>query len=238
MKNNRDIVVAIHQPNFFPWLGYFDKVNRSDVFIFFDHIQRPRGKSWLSRVKVNSSYGVKWLTIPIKKTGKSIERIFEATILDARKGYSDILNKITNYYRLAPFFKDIIEYLRQFYPQTDSLSKYNQEVIKRIAADLGIENEFLSSSSKKKLVDSKLIRTEMIVETCKEFGLRNYLTGNYAFETFIEKKLFYKNDIIIRTQDFVHPEYEQLNTKEFIPGLSIIDALMNIGFEGVKKLLN
>ncbi|MBU4273943.1 MAG: WbqC family protein [Planctomycetes bacterium] len=65
--------IAIHQPNFFPWLGYFHRVSRVERWVFFDHVQVPRGKSWVSRNRILLAGTPAWLTIPIEKGGEDFQ---------------------------------------------------------------------------------------------------------------------------------------------------------------------
>ncbi len=72
------VVVAIHQPNFLPWLGYFDKVAKSDVFVFLDSVQAPKtGGSWLNRVRLAMNGEARWVTAPIDRTFHGVKRVHE-----------------------------------------------------------------------------------------------------------------------------------------------------------------
>ncbi len=71
------MICAIHQPNFFPWLGYFDKINRADVFVFLDDVAYPKSGSgmgsWCNRVKLSIQNQSKWVSCPVKReTGQQI----------------------------------------------------------------------------------------------------------------------------------------------------------------------
>ncbi len=231
------MLFTIHQPNFLPWLGYFDKVNKADVFIFYDHVQRTRGKSWTSRVKANCNGSEKWLTLPIDKSGNRIQRICESEIKESRSNFELILGKLNNYYQNATYLKETIGFLEDLNPKSELIADFNILFTKQLSKKLGIKTIFYKSSDQEQLMGSPALRNEMIIETCKVFNIASYLSGDGAGD-FLDKKMFIENGIDIQFQNFKHPSYSQLNSEKFIPGLSIIDALMNIGFSGTAKLLN
>ena len=74
------MIISIHQPNYIPWIGYFEKIFLSDIFIFFDNVQMPKNKSFVSRSKLVNQNNAFWLTIPVKKKG--LKTIAEAEIVN------------------------------------------------------------------------------------------------------------------------------------------------------------
>ena len=63
-----DVIVGVHQPNFFPWFGYFLKITRSDKFVYLDDAQISNSRSYINRTYINIKGQAKWLTVPIKRT--------------------------------------------------------------------------------------------------------------------------------------------------------------------------
>ena len=227
---------AIMQPNLFPWLGYFDRIWRSDAYIFFDHVQRPRGKNWVQRVKVMCGPEAKWLTIPIQKSGHSVERLSEARISEPGPSQAQLLEKLHNWYKGAPKFDETMEFMRSFENTETSLARYNADFIAKTSAALDLDNEFYFSSEKEILMNSELRETDMILATAEQFEVGRYLSGSGCLD-FLEVDRFAEENIQISLQYYPAPSYPQFGQSEFVPGLSIIDALMNLGFDGTEKLI-
>ncbi len=226
---------AIHQPNFFPWLGYFDRIQKVDRFIFFDHVALPGGRSIVQRVRVLGPKEPVWLTLPIEKSGKLGQRICEARIRDAETSFASLLDKLRNYYRLSPYYREVIAFVETLFPKTESLSQYNGEVIESISKKLGFATEFFYSSSKPELLASESVRTEMILETCEAFGVQDYISGKGCLD-FLEVEAFGEKGVALSFQEFDHPIFKQ-QKEEFHQGLSVLDALFCLGFEGTKEAL-
>jgi hypothetical protein len=227
---------AIHQPNFFPWLGYFNKIKRVEDFVFFDTVQRPRGKSWLTRVKVLYNDQPKWLTIPINKTGRSIEFINESTIFEPAKTVQQLFNVLESYYRRHPHFNEVFDFLVTRRPETDLLSEFNEHYIIEISGRLGFDTRFHRASEKPSLVNSGLLGNDMILKTCEEFSIKSYLSGKGCLD-FFEPALYAERGIEVEFQELDFKPYPQYGVAEFQAGLSILDALFNLGFEGTDAIL-
>lgn len=98
-------VVAIHQPNFFPWLGYFAKIARSDYFVLFDDIQFPKtGGSWSNRVKLLVSGEARWVTAAIDRNYHGTRTIREMSFLAANPWREKTLKSIEANYRRHPYY--------------------------------------------------------------------------------------------------------------------------------------
>lgn len=229
------LLYTIHQPNFLPWLGFFDKVYQADCFIFFDHVQRPRGKSWLSRVKVNCLGKEKWLTLPIVKKGHSIERISETQIKHPEENFQSLQEKVKNYYRQAPYYRETANFLSEIIQSKPvTLCDFNIEFITQLSQKLGFETTFHRSSTQMSLLQSDAKQTEMIIETCQAFKVSNYLSGRGA--SFLEPERFKEVNIKLNFQNFTHPIYSQGKGQNFLAGLSIIDTLAYLGLQGTRHL--
>ena len=229
-----DKIISIHQPNFFPWIGYFDKIIRSDKFILLDSVSLPKkGSSWTNRVQLN--LGKKsWVTASVDKKGSKNAIIVNTNFKDFY--WQTKLNKsLYQFYSKHPFFIETMNIFEDliFY-QEKNLSKFNTYAIKKILENLEINTTQLFTSSELNQPGSS---NELLVNLIKKVDGNIYLCGDGA-AGYQDDNLFYDSNIKINYQCFNHPKYNQIGCSDFIPGLSIIDCLMNIGWEGTSKLLN
>jgi hypothetical protein len=221
---------AIHQPNFFPWLGYFNKIKSVDLFVFFDNVQRQQGKSWISRVKVANNENEVWLTIPLQKSGNSIQRIHESRISEPKLFKKDLFNKIQNYYRKAPFTKEVLLFLDLYWPNTDSISIFNGKFTELISNRIGFNTKFVYCSHNNNLVFNEKTGNEIILDVCKEFEINDYLSGSGCLD-FFKPEFLEKNSIKVSFQTLDFIEYPQEGKNSFNKGMSILDLLVNVGFD-------
>jgi hypothetical protein len=228
-------IVAIHQPNFLPWPGYFHKLLSCDVFIFLDDVQLPRGKSFVKRVSVKSSYGPLWLTVPVRGRG-SIQTIKNAVIADAGSWRKKHLKTLESCYLKAPFFKEHFPAIQQIYDlDYTSLSDFNISLITNLAGNLSSPAYLVRSSSLKIQYDGSL---DHLVQLVKHVGGTRYLTGRgKGSMRHLNQAAFAREGIEVVFQTFVHPEYPQL-WGEFIPNLSMVDMIFNCGRQAQKILLS
>ncbi len=227
--------VAIHQPNFFPWLGYFDKMARSDVFIFLDHVQFPKtGGIWCNRVKMRCAGEARWVTGPIKRAFHGVAAINEVEWVDEQPWRSKLLKTLLANYSRAPFFKETMTWLEPLVLLRESnLAHYNMTVVKAIAAQIGVRHDHCTVSSA--LGCEGQASALLINLTCKVGGTC-YMCGGGA-SGYQEDQAFEHAGIALVHQNFPHPSYPQAGAADFLPGLSIVDALMNVGRDGVGALL-
>jgi len=228
-------VVAIHQPNFFPWLGYFDKVKRADLFIIMDNVQFPKtGGTWVNRVKLLVNGQPDWITMPIVRAYHGTRRICEMQINNTTPWRAKLLNTIRMNYGRAPFFKEVFPFLMEIVDSpTDSLAEYNIAAIQVLVSALGLDLSKLILGS---TLDVKGEATDLLIAMTKAVGGTAYLCGGGA-GGYQDDQKFTQAGVELIYQGFRHPVYSQFNMKEFISGLSIIDAFMNCGLDKMRDLL-
>ncbi len=230
-----EYIVCIHQPNFFPWLGFFDKIARSDCLILLDHVQLPKsGGTWTNRVKLLFINGeAKWVTVPIIRTGHSYQQINQIKIHNESKWQGKFLKTLQRNYSRAPYYHEVSTFLLPlFLKKTDTLSEFNCNSIVAILGELKFSTRCILSSNLAVHGSSN----EMLIALVKSVDGTTYLCGDGA-GGYIDEKAFSDWGINLVYQKFQHPVYPQKGADAFQPGLSIIDALMNVGFEGVRTLL-
>ncbi len=234
------MIAAIHQPNFMPWVGYFHKISQVDEMIFFDSVAISNGKTWTSRCKILLHGTEHWLTLPVLKAGRGGQRICDVQLVDFAQNWHETLTTIRHAYHRAPFFDDIFPFLVSFKTENfQLLSDFNCFFIESVAHNLGFTHvRFHRSSSKQVLMDTSDLKTDYVVLTCKAFNVKNYLSGKGNSVGFLELEKFEKAGIQIDFQDFMHPIYNQPQTNgQFVNGLSILDMLMQLGWEGTSAAL-
>lgn len=230
-----DRVVAIHQPNFFPWLGYFNKLARSDVFIVLDNVQFPKtGGTWMNRVRIVINGRPAWLSIPVLRAYHGLRTIGEMQINNALPWRQRVLTTIQHSYARAPHFKPVFGFLAEAIANpTDNLAEFNLTAIRLAAEALGLDGAKLVLGSSLG-VDGK--STGLLVAMVKTVGGTAYLCGGGA-DGYQDDAKFPEAGLELVYQHFQHPVYPQTNTDTFTPGLSIIDVLMHCGFEQTRDLV-
>jgi hypothetical protein len=224
------MIITIHQPQFLPWLGYFEKVARSDIFVLLDDVQFKKNE-WQNRNLIKTSQGTQWLTVPTHYHFP--EKINEVKIdnnFDWRKKH---LHSFSVNYAKAKFFKEIYNEFSLIYSyKTDSLSDFNIAIVLKSLELLDIQTEIIRSS------DLQISGTsnERLISICKELKADTYLAGKGG-QNYIDESLFRASNIKLVYQDYVHPVYPQLHG-EFAGSLSVIDLFFNCGIESRDILLS
>ena len=221
--------IAIHQANYFPYPGFFHKINQADVFVIQDDVKFENRVT--NRNKIISSSGYTWINVPIKKGHKSLP-IMDVKINNEIPWGKINLKKICAGYNKAKFFhlyKDYFENL--FKKEWNSIFDLNFETIKQVLRWLDIKVEIVIESELR--VSGQ--PTERLVKVCKKLGADTYISG-IGGKRYLDEKLFEKNEITLKYQNYDPITYVQHTSKSFIPNLSIIDLLVNVGSESGKLL--
>ena len=227
--------VAIHQPNFFPWLGYFAKIASSDVFIFFDDVQFPKtGGVWSNRVKLMISGEARWVTAAIDRNYHGTRTILEMNFLSDISWREKSLKSIESNYSRHPFYNETMDTVAPLLLNPDAnIAEYNIQAITAIVHRLGLDTDKLKRSS---TLSHEGSSNELLCSLTQLVGGDTYICGGGA-EGYQDEAVFNKCGVTLSHQSFVHPVYPQRGHKDFVAGLSIIDAVMNLGWVGAQKSL-
>lgn len=223
-------VIAIHQPNFLPWLGFFHKVAKADCFVFLDDVEFSKG-SVTNRVRIILGGNPYWLTIPISDA-KNASKISELKVAptDWRSKHLRVLREA---YSKAPYLDEILPILEDIYSLVeDNLARFNFAAVERICTHLNLTASFRTSSE----LAAEGKGESKLVAIVKELGGSVYFSGNGA-KNYQSGELFSDNEISLSYSSFREHPYSQ-SAKGFMPGMSILDALFNLSAPEVMALIN
>jgi hypothetical protein len=232
-KNNlAGKVVAICQPNFMPWLGYFEMGHRADVYVMLDDVQFMK-REWANRNKIMSSSVNGWqlIVVPLKKNKQECF-INEMEIYNDGNWNEKMIKTLHHVYCKSPFYNEYIG------PIVSVLSKnwfmlvdLNVAIIRAIYEMLNIEDNIVMSSE----LDVGFKRDDKLVRLCEKLNASTYLANNGS-KPYINNSKFFKNDIGFVFQDYQHPHYFT-GKNNFQPFLSVIDLIFWNGAESLSIVL-
>lgn len=226
------ITAAILQPGYIPWLGFFDQIIRSDIFIYYDDVQFDK-HGWRNRNRIKSPEGPFWLTVPILTKGRFGQTNLEVEIDNRQLWARKHIASVIHFYAKAPYLNKYLPELTELlYSGWESLVELDIAIIKLFCEWLSIKKKILRSSDLKITGD----KSERLVKICKFCGVKNYLSGDSA-GAYLDVSLFAKNNISIEWQKYWHPVYRQMHG-EFIPNLSVLDLLLNMGEKSGELITN
>ena len=223
------MILSIHQPQYLPWLGYFEKIDRSDIFVFLDNVQFKKNE-WQNRNRIKTATGIQWLTVPI--IHKFPQKIVDVKINNTVPWERKHLNAFSTNYSKAPFYDEHIPFFQEIFSREwERLVDINIYAIEYISKALGLGDKHFVKASE---FDLKEGNTERLVDICKKMGGDVYLSGKDGAK-YLDISLFEKENIEVIFQNYQHPRYSQLYF-EFEPHLSTIDLLFNCGPESLTIL--
>lgn len=228
-----DKIVVIHQPDFMPYLGFFQRLITADIYIVLDNVQYVRGsRTQTSRDKIKTLNGEKWINVGIEKA-RYKSRINEIRLSQCSEWRERSLNLIKENYRKTDFFHEIFPFIQTLYEfKSDMMVDFNMAAIKMLIELFGIENIEIEYASKLRADGNS---NELIINLVKAVKCKRYLSGIGARDYYVPE-LYEQAGIEVIWQNFKHPVYPQ-QFGEFIPYLSSIDLLFNCGIEKSREIL-
>jgi WbqC-like protein family len=224
--------IVVLQPSYLPWLGYFDQLYKSDVFVLYDDVQYDK-HGWRNRNRIKTGTGPLWLTVPVLTHGQGLPTNRDARI-DTRQPWArKHLQALRVNYAKAPAFEEVFGALEPVLgrPWTH-LIDLNRAVLEMLCRLLGLTRLILLSSE----LDVPGQKSERLIGLCRALGAGRYLTGDAASD-YLDETQFAAHDIRVEYHHYRHPVYAQLHG-EFVPYLSVVDLLMNHGRESLGVLVD
>jgi len=222
-------IISIRQPGYFPYLGFFKKIQFCDIFVYLDDVQYERG-DWDNRNKIKTSDGSMRLTVPVYN--KSGQKLNEVQISYDTNWNIKHIKAIELNYQKTPYFSNYWDPIKKILEKKWSkLIDLNLALIEFINQELNITTKIIRSSNLK--IDS--VSSQRLVDICKKLDSTTYLSGEMGVD-YLDEEIFQKENIKVIYEKFEHPTYSQIHGS-FIPNLSIIDLLFNEGEKSKDILL-
>lgn len=226
------MIVAIHQPEHMPWLGFFDKARRCETFVLLDDVQF-RKNYFQNRNRIKSAAGELWLTVPVLTKGKHEQRINEVEINNegSPRWKEKSFGGLAQNYGRARFWKEHEAFFRNVFEKTwDRLVDLNEAIIRYLLEALSIQVTIVRASS----LECEGGRGEHLLNLCRKLQAGSYLSG-ISGRDYLDIEQFHQNGIDVLFQEFHHPIYKQLHGP-FMPCLSVVDLLFNYGADSLSVI--
>lgn len=228
--------VAIMQPYFFPYLGYFQLINAVDLFLLYDDVQYMKG-GWINRNRILQNGAPAWFSMPVRHAHFKLP-ISARTYCDPIKNGSALLSTLHTAYRKAPYFRCGIQLAEAILAcGNESVVGYNHAALLKICAYIGIRTQIeLTSNAKTDQTDQTLSAEDRVLKLCRYTNSAQYINAAGGRNLY-SSQLFSANNIELSFIEMDHTiKYCQSmtismakdfsQTPAFIPNLSIIDLIM------------
>ena len=225
------MICTIHQPNYLPYLGFFEKAYNSDIFVLYDTTQFKKN-DWQNRNKLCTGNGWQWISLPILHDFG--QKIMEVKIKDPGKSLAKNWRSIKVIYGRAPFFKEYApEYEEIYNSGTELISELNSSIIQTAARQLGLKTRFIKSSE---LPEINTTSTQALIDINRFVNADTYISGAEGIN-YLDMDLWNGSGLKIIFQKYHHPVYKQFNSDEFQPYMNILDLIFNCGPGSLEVLL-
>jgi len=215
--------VAIIQPSYLPWLGYFDLMSRVDTFVYLDDVQFTR-RDWRNRNKIRTAEGWAWMTVPVEQKGKFAQLLKDTLIDNSSNWRRKHRESLRQHYSRAAHFDSYFPYFDSIYNKDwKYLLDLCYETNDYLQKQLGISTEILQSSA----LETSASKMDKILAICEKLKATVYLSGDAGRDYLVDGE-FQKSRIELQFQDYQHPEYRQRYPGN-ISYLSVVDLLFNHG---------
>jgi hypothetical protein len=217
--------LAVLQPGYLPWIGFFDQMLRCDVFVVYDDVQYDK-HGWRNRNRIKALDGPRWLTVPVRTRGLQKPTILDVEIDNTHPWVRKHIGSLKQFYSKASFLDFYLPRLEEHLNRPwNLLIDLNLAIVSVLAAWLDIERTLVRSSALK----IKGEQSERLLNLCLHFGAERYLSGDAA-KSYLDGDLFARHGIQVEWQNYRHPIYPQQHGA-FVSHLSVIDLLLNCGSE-------
>lgn len=228
------MIISIQQPEHWPWLGFFDKVQQVDTVVLFDTVQfKPRYFETRVRIRTFQVPRWQWLRVPI--LGARHRQLIKDVKIDNNQPWQEeALKAIEMNYKKAPFWRKYYKNIKEIYNRKwECLVDFDTTSIKWISQQLGLKVKYILAST----LDVNGKADDLLVDICKKLSALEYLSGKFG-KDYIDSRKFKKAGVKLKFQEFEHPRYSQFHPGNFQTGMSALDLLFNHGNKAKEVLAN
>ena len=226
------MILSTYQPYFAPFPGFFSKALRSTALVLLDTVQFPRGTTWLTRNRFKNDQGTLWMTVPVWKKGRGLQKINEVMICHERRWAFKHLASLKTAYGKAPFFEDHLAFLEEmFSKKVEKLIQFNIRILRHLMEHLQIPTRIHLLSE----LGIEAKEPQLSVEICRRLGAAHFLARKSATK-YLDKEVFQEAGVELTFLTPRPPVYPQL-WGPFIANLSAFDLLFNCGPKAHKILV-
>lgn len=220
------------QPTYLPWAGYFELIKSVDVFVIYDDVQFEKS-SWQSRNRILENGQASYISCPVQH-GSLATLIKDVPLAQRQLWPKKHAKRLKQIYQAAPFFSQL-EPLFDYYQHAPhvNLADNNTAIIRLFCDMLGLDTEIVRSSE----LDIQGSRISRLINICDYFGAEFYHSPIGAKAYLGQGHEFALADIELRYQQYLAPQYQQFNSREFVSHLSIVDVLANLDAEQAKQYI-
>lgn len=226
------MIVSIMQPYLFPYLGYFQLIAQSDVFVLYDDVNYIKG-GWINRNRILRDGQPCWMTLPVVHGSHHLpinRRQYQLT----PENVGRLLERIQLCYEKAPYFVEAFELIRTAMTFDDpNVAAYNINSVKQIAAHLDLSVRLVRSSEL--VAENRLAGEDRVIDLCRGLGATVYVNPIGGKDLY-SSKAFSNAGIELRFLEPLISPYRQFN-ESHVPALSIIDALMFLDRDQIREKL-
>lgn len=229
------MMVAIHQPHYFPWLGYLAKMASVDQFIFMDTVQLEKRSYMLRNRIVDPDGQIRYLNISCDKCNHYERKYREIETKDFAEWTGRQKGMIIRAYKKCGYFDEVWNRIMPIFNEEHKLlcdvTIHSVNILREI---LEINTPVMLQS--KFQIDNNLKREKLILGLCKAAGADVYYAGRGASMQYLNSEECEREGVQVIYQYFEHPVYHQIGNHPFVPGLSALDLLFNNGTEKSKEI--
>lgn len=221
--------IVISQPMFFPWVGLFEQIRLSDVYIHYDDVQYPQGRSFINRVQIKTANGVQWMTVPVQREGTRL--IKDTHIDDSTNWREKHLKTLRHAYANCPYYSDMMKIVESVFSlKCKTINELNIYAIEKICEYFAVKACFCYSS----YTPNDFRSTEKLLYLVRQYEGDTYITG-WGAKNYLDHEFFEQSGVRVEYMDYQKKAYSQ-KYGEFTPFVSILDLIANKGESGKEVL--
>jgi hypothetical protein len=226
--------IAIMQPYFLPYIGYFQLINSVDEFVIYDNIQYTK-KGWINRNRILDHGSDRLFTVPIKKDSDYLDVVDRKLSESWDKDKTKLLNSLHTLYHKAPNFEEAYSVVKECLLDTEeNLFTFILNSLKRVNTYLDINTPIIISSDVN--IDHSLKSQDKVLAICKAREATTYINAIGGMDLY-SKAVFESHNIelnFIKSHSITYKQFEDT----FVPWLSIVDVMMFNSKDIIKEQLN